>query len=198
MRPLALTFEEQGHVYRVNGFRVPSVTQCLLEINDLSFVDPVRLEAAREFGTHVHMMVDLYNRTLLDVARLDGALTPYLSGYQKFLDDTRFRVVASEEQIFHPMLRYAGTLDLRGTMNDATWLIDVKSGDYIPGCVGAQTAAYREALAAGGIGKPRFRGCLQLLPNAYQFHELRDRSDWPMFVSCLNVHRYNKRRLYDR
>ena len=111
-----LSFEPQGHVYRYNGRVVPSVTQCLSIVNDLSFVNPARLEAARAFGVNVHLAVEFWNRGTLDVESLDPELLPYLQGWLKFTRESGVEITASEQRIYNKQLRYAGCVDAVGSL----------------------------------------------------------------------------------
>ena len=180
-----LSFDASTHTYRYRGREVPSVTSVLRQVHNFDRVDPELLERARRFGQHVHAATDLFDRGILDEDNLDAGLLPHLNGYKKFLLETGFVVTHSEEQIYNPRQKYAGTLDTRGTWKGTTWLLDKKSG-AVPRTVGLQTAAYQQACDE----KPKRRLCLQLLPNNYKLHACEDPADWSYFVSFLNVHRY--------
>jgi hypothetical protein len=180
-----LTFEESTHTYRYRGREVPSVTSVLRSVHNFDRVDPQLLERARIFGHHVHAATDLFDRGILDEESLDPGLGPHLAGYKLFLFETGFHVTHSEEQIYNPRQKYAGTLDTRGIWRGTTWLLDKKSG-AVPRTVGLQTAAYQQACEE----KPKRRLCLQLLPNNYKLRACEDPADWSYFVSFLNVHRF--------
>jgi hypothetical protein len=181
-----LTFDAGAHEYRFGGRVVPSVTQVLsvLTANDFDYVDGEELEAARSRGQYVHRAIDLDNRGELDEEALDPEFLPYLTQWRKFLTETRWTVSASEQRVYHPTLRYAGTIDT-GIWQNASWVLDIKTG-AVPRTVGPQTAAYQHALTP----KPRRRLCLQLQPQRYSLRELRDPSDFSIFTSCLNIWRF--------
>lgn len=182
MSPLALTYEAESHVYRYGGRVVPSVTQALQVVGEWGHVDPLILERARLFGQHVHAMIDLFDQGALDEEALDLPLVPYLNAWKLFLSETGFVVTHTEQRLYHPRMRYAGTLDKRGTWKGTTWLLDCKSG-AVPRSVGAQTAAYQKACT----DPPKRRLCLQLKRNAYRLHRCDDPSDFALFTSCLNI-----------
>jgi len=182
-----LTFEPQGHVYRLDGRVLPSVTQVLQLLEDFEGVPPAVLEAARVFGTHVHDACALDVRGLLDWATLDVALVPYVEAFRRFLRDTGFKVLVSERRVVHPTMRYAGTLDLYGILRTRHALIDIKSG-MLPRTVGPQVAAYEKGLLLE-LPERMQRYCLQLNPEfpcGYKLHALTDAADWQVFVSALN------------
>lgn len=186
------TFDEALHEYRIDGRVVPSVTQCLRYIDSFDGVPADVLEAAREFGSHVHAACDLDNRGALDEESLDPHLAEYLAGWRKFLHESKGRVVQSEQIVFSPRLLYAGTLDAVVNINGRDTLVDIKSG-AIPRSVGPQTAAYAEALRETTGQKISARLCVQLLANDYRTKPLKDPADWSVFVSCLNLTKWESK-----
>ncbi len=182
-----IELDEATHTYRVDGVVWPSVTQVLGLLDRFEGVPPAVLEAAREFGSHVHMACDLDNRGVLDEATLDPALRPYLDGWRKFRRESGITILASEHRIVDERLGYVGTCDVVGELNGQRAVIDIKSG-AVPRTVGAQTAAYAHALGV------RRRYCVQLLPNDYRATALKDPADWSVFVSCLNILNWRTRK----
>lgn len=187
-----LTFDVATHTYRWRGKPVPSVTTVLRDVDKFDRVDPELLERARRFGNHVHSATDMLDRGVLDEDSLDPALVPPLNGYKLFLLETGFVVTHSEQKIYNPRQRVAGTLDKRGTWKGTTWLLDLKSG-AIPRAVGLQTEGYRMSLPPEE--RPRRRLVLQLLPNNYKLRECKDPSDWSLFCSFLNTYRFLNKEL---
>ena len=186
-----LQFDPVSHRYTLGGREVPSVTQLLQVLDQYEGVPPHVLEAAREFGVHVHLACELWDRGTLDEAALDPNLRLYLDGWRKFRGDTGFIPTHIEERVLHRPMRYAGTLDRLGTLRGRPALVDIKSG-MKPKSVGAQTAAYLEAwmLTTSSPRKRPTRYCVQLMPEDYRLHVLDDPADWPLFVSCRNVHQW--------
>lgn len=186
-----LEFNEARHEYRLDGRSLPSVTKVLGILQDFGGVPAEVLARAAEFGRHVHQAVDLYNKRTLDEGSLDPALVPYLDAWRTFLADTGAVVVESEKRVWHRTLHYAGTLDVLADWRGRRCLIDIKTG-ALPRTVGAQTAAYWAALDSigGRAASNRPRYCVQLSPNRYQIHHLKDPSDWSLFQSALNCWRF--------
>lgn len=185
-----LTFEAEGHVYRYKGSVVPSVTQVLDQLQYLQGIPWEVLQAAAEFGTHVHQACHLYNQDDLIEDELHPALVPYLNGYKRFLSETGFVVTGSEILVYNTLARYAGQEDFEGTFRGTSWGVDIKSG-IVPSTVGAQTAAYQQARPKEI--RPKKRGCLQLLPGDYKFIEQKEVSDFSLFTSALNCYRHNQK-----
>lgn len=185
-----LTFDIESHTYRYAGKIVPGVTRVLEPLQMLQGVPWAVLEAARDFGTNVHLACHLWNQGELDVATLDPFLIPYLKGWIAFVQETGFVVTASEQRLFNRSLQYAGTADVLGEWQRTSWVADIKSG-IVPDTVGLQTAAYQQAADP----RPRRRLCVQLLGDGdYKLHEQRDLSDFHNFISALNVYKFLQRR----
>jgi hypothetical protein len=183
-----LTFDPEGHVYRMAGRVVPSVTQILDQLQLLRGIPREQLEAAARFGTNVHIACDHFDRDDLDERALDPALAPYVADWRNFISDTGFVVTESEVPVLHEKLGYAGTPDKRGLWRNASWVLDIKSG-AIPFTVGMQTIAYQRAMPT----PPRRRGVVQLTGSGYKFRELKNPADWSNFLSTLNVYHLLKK-----
>jgi hypothetical protein len=191
-----LQFEEDGHSYTLNGRRVPSVTDVLEPLQLFDGIPPDVLEAARVFGGHVAMACDMHNKGTLDWDSMDSLLASYIRGYLKFLAETSFVILASEERVASVKCGYAGTLDLRGIMNRKSWIVDSKSTHVLPRTVGPQTSAYLAAFNEMTGEAYKHRACLHLKPDGYTFVPLEDKgkriADYTLFVSQLNVYRWFK------
>jgi hypothetical protein len=184
-----LAFDPIAHAYRLNGAIVPSVTQALQIMETFSYgrggFDGVLFERARTFGTHVHAATDFFDKGILNEKTLDEGLQGPLLSWKNFLSDTGFQVTHSEQQVFHPLMKYAGTLDRRGFWKRTTWCLDLKSG-AIPKTVGPQTAAYQQACTE----KPKRRLCVQLLGGPTGLYKIKlcdNSTDFSLFTSCLNL-----------
>lgn len=186
-----LTFDAGPHVYRWNDTVVPSVTGVLSTLeNSFEFVDPGVLEAARAFGRNVHRAIELYNLDELDEEVLDPALVPYLAQWKRFLRDTGFEVTAGEQRVYHTLMRYAGTLDIRGHMRGRNWLLDLKSG-AVPKTAQLQTAGY---VLAADVGHHRMkRAALQLSAERYNLIKHEDSADFAYFQSAVNLHHWRQK-----
>lgn len=114
-----LVFDEEKHIYVVNGEQYPSVSAIKDPLTDFSMVHPEVLARAARFGTAVHKMVELYLADDLDYSSLDDALLGCLAALQLWLDEQR------------PFERIQGGA-----------VIDVKSRKYDAGADPIQLAAY--------------------------------------------------------
>lgn len=191
---MRLDFDKAAHAYTLNGQRVPSVTQILAPLVDFSMVAQDVLEAAREFGQHVHVACDLFNRGILDWLSLDPALLPYVSAWKRFIDESGAVVVASELPVAHEDFGYAGMADVVLAWRSRVVVPDIKSTAVVPATVGAQTAAYAKAYQRMHGGKEPERRCISLHPDGtYRVHAKRDAGDWSLFLSALNIHKFKEK-----
>lgn len=143
----ALTFDPVGHVYVLDGRRVPSVTDILKHagVIDFSHVPPPILEDARRRGAAVHAAVHYYNEADLDLdafARDFPAWVGYLDAWRTFTERRRFQAVLNERRIASRRYQVAGTADCFGLLDGSPVLLDFATGDPRDTAKDLQTAAY--------------------------------------------------------
>jgi hypothetical protein len=190
-------FDEATHTYRIDGRVVPSVTQSLQLLDPFASIDRSVLEAARAFGVAGHRAMALLLRDRLDWSSLDRALLPYIEAGADWLRrNPEQLVLASEKILADKALGTAGMADL--ITEDETWtsIVEFKFTSGLSLTVGPQTAAYQrmylKSIASAEYLEdhrmPRLRRvCVTLAPGKYTVDVLNDPSDWPNFVSCLNI-----------
>ena len=186
-----LTFDESNHEYRLDGIKLPSVTQVLqgAGLSDFSKVNPELLERAKKFGTATHITCALFDDNRLDMKSLDPALEPRLEAWILFKRDfgiTEFKEI--EKQVYSTKYQYAGCLDR--LWEDA--LIEIKTCTTIPKTTGLQLVGYQEAYEEMHKVKIKRRLCVQLLDGTYKMEEYKSKSDFRVFTSCLNVINWRK------
>lgn len=182
----ALTFDAETHTYRIDGERVPSVTQVL---EGAGLIDTRWFnDEARTRGTYVALATQYYDEGTLDYDALDDELKPYVMAWERFLagDDTR-EVLRIEQRVWHTALRFAGTLDrtiLMGTTK-RKYVLDIKTGSAAPWHQ-LQTAGYAECLVGLWC-----RASIILYDDAsYHFNVHDSRSDRDVFRSALNLYHW--------
>lgn len=118
-----ITFEREGHVYRrtADGVIVPSVTQILKDTGVATDFEGLssmgqEIEHAialkREIGTAVHADAHAYDDNDLDRPSVHPEVRPYLDAWIEFRNNyPNLRPATRERLVYHPGLRYAGTLD---------------------------------------------------------------------------------------
>ena len=172
-----LVFDAATHTYRVRGLLVPHITEIVPSNYD--HVPPARLEIARQRGTAVHKLTELFDLRILNWMMVDPKLTPYLEAWVKAVQEyeLEFEDCDVERRLYHPLYRYAGTGD-----RPRAWLrppgvgqrrrlatIEIKSIAKMDENVDLQTAGqqcaenYRARLL--GIPETEDRWGFQLKPN---------------------------------
>lgn len=193
-----LTFEPEGHIYKLDGVRLPSLTQILDATGfiDYSMVTVEVLKAKAAFGSKVHEFTLWVDQDRLDLADL----APYpayemrVLGWLDFVKDFEFNSDLNWAE--KPMAlklngsTFAMTPDRFGTSNIGKCVVEIKcSCDLMP-AYAIQTAA--QMLAFRNEQNPDIkRLVVQLLdkPNAsgrrYNVKEYTDRMDEKIFAAAL-------------
>jgi hypothetical protein len=199
-REAVVVFDAASHTYRLGTDHWPHVTQALDQAVNFSNIPAAHLEYASDRGRKGHKMIALHVRHTLDVATLDQVLRPYLAAFVRFCLDTKFTAISSELVVASYRYRYAGMLDLLGTMTGRRGLhhalIDLKFTAAISPLAGPQTAAYKQAAKETPIkfaGRLR-RYALQLRPDAtYRLQRFDDDAgDLSVFLSLLAIHAWRQ------
>lgn len=194
-----LQFDEAAHRYSVGGVVLPSVTQILRPISpDFSAIPPAVLERKRALGAAVHLACELYDQGELDEDGLDDALRPYLAAWVKFKADNAALILANERKLYHPTLRFAGTLDRLAALRpsgDRLWLLDLKTSEDSAPSYGVQLFGYLLLLVANGdpdLAADRLaglrRGTVHLRDDGtYRLHEYKNPNDEAAFRALLSI-----------
>jgi hypothetical protein len=122
-----LQFNEENHVYTVDGVKIPSVTTVLSStgISDYSRVPSQTLEEAAARGTAVHRILELYDMGQL--AECPEWATEYLDAWKKFKTEMDVKILACEMRVFHDKFWFAGTLDRIAMIGGEKYILDIKT-----------------------------------------------------------------------
>lgn len=181
---------------------IVSVTQALGTLPE--YREAYRFSNARalSLGSAVHgaCEIEATGRTI-DPASLDPAVVPFLEAWRRCRRDMGLIIRGSEVLVFHPTLRYAGTLDILATRGGGkliTDLGDIKTGSPSQGArlAGPQTAAYLQGLRL----HPRVGPALAPAIRRWSAHLAKDGSyrvvphtqwgdDWFRFTEALKTWR---------
>lgn len=103
-------------------------------------------ERSAEEGTRIHEAAQAI--LLGEAPEVPHDIAPAIQAFRKFLEKQSIDTEASniERRIWHPDMRYAGTIDILGTMKGRLGVIDIKTSQAIYRDYNLQTAAYMEAL----------------------------------------------------
>lgn len=204
-----LTFDPEAHVYRFNGEVVPSVTQILastgisVDFESLgSMSGEVRqaIELKREIGTALHADAHAFDDNDLDVESVDPRVRPYLDAWIEFRVNKGLLPSVRERRVFHPTMRYAGTLDgIFTTPSGARVLVDIKTGDPESSGCQFQTAAYDMAYEVMTGESVAERWGVQLVPGLRipyritKYDDWRDRAQWQSIVATFYAQHARRR-----
>ena len=183
-------FEEERHLYFVNGVQIPSVSALMRPLTDLVYgpIDKEVLKAAQVFGTSVHACTEYDDEGDLDPASVEPEWQPYLDAYRKWRADTRPEILHIDDRL--GCSKYAGTLDRICRINGQLWVVDLKTTSAIHPHVGVQLAAY-VALAEKFYGGIYRRAALQLRGDGtYKVHEFTSYKDEICFNALLVIYHW--------
>lgn len=185
-----LDFDEEKHIYSLQGVKLQSVTQIMEPMSLMLYagIPSGTLAEAADRGTRAHEQVS--NFVLYGVEEYDEDTEPYIKAYMEFHEAYKPEWLASEFRVYHKKLNYAGTIDLIGYVlpDDGTGVdvVDLKcTSAYHPVMLATQLAGYAEALKSHHV-KVRRRYGLQLQKSGKpRFEEVKDGS--LTFCNCLSL-----------
>lgn len=190
---MTLTLDPETHIYRVDGRKMPSVTQIIKSaglINSDWFN-----EAATWRGSVVHKCCELHCKGTLDPATVDPAAQGYLDAWVAFKKNLGVVVTAVEKFRYAPTFNFCGTPDRIGYLGNGTpCVIDIKTGPAQKWHA-LQLAAYEEFVSnSREVGYRRYG--VQLKPDGryvmteYPPEQLQN--DWAAFLACLTINNWKK------
>ena len=187
-----LTFEEKGHIYRLNGQIIPSVTTLMKPLSEQVYgtVDPAILEKASRRGTAIHNAIENYLQ--YGVEDIEPGYEGYFTSFIRWYEKKKPKVVATERKVYHKILRYAGTSDLLVIIDGRLTLVDYKSSAqvYTKLC-SVQLEGYDRAYESHGV-KIEDRLILHLgREGGYQSYPFgRSAKSWSVLSALLTINNY--------
>lgn len=171
------TFDPGRHRYAVGGWPVPSITR-LVKDKD-AFTNPIYL--AR--GSAVHKAALQFD--LGAAWTLPGEWLPFMRAYEQFRAEVACRWRQLEQPLVNRRLRYAGTPDRIGTVNQRPVILEIKTG-YPDLFHGPQLAGQDLLLPGGGDRSPRRRMAVYLSKEGrYKLVEYSAAADYLVFMDAL-------------
>ena len=176
--------DHDGNVYR-------SVTQIMepLSCKLYRMIPREVLDNAAYLGTAVHLATELDDADELDESSLVDEWIPYLKAWRAFKKAFKPQILAKELRLIHPVKHYAGAIDRVVYLNNAFWVIDLKTTNQLYNIVAIQLAAYAELLRVNIENPPTFRrAAVQLKDDGtFSFKEHTSRDDLSAFFSLLTI-----------
>lgn len=133
---IKLEFDEETHTYIKNGIILKSVTQILQELFPLKYdnVPKEVLQNKANYGTELHKFIEIIEKKKpkKPLAYIKRYYKPNiyqeesLKEYQRLKKEYNIEVLESEKRVVYKNY-YAGTLDIKGLVNNESAIIDVKT-----------------------------------------------------------------------
>lgn len=190
-----LEFEGKKHVYKLNGFAIPSVTTVMKPLSAFCYrgVDEESLRRAAGRGTAVHEAVENY--LLFGIEDAPVEYEGYFQAFKKWIDERKPEVLATEHRLYHKYLMYAGTADLLCLIDGIPTVVDYKTtATLYPMMTRVQTEAYVQALNSHGMCFQRKIVVQGKKDGTFheEEHSIIDSESWKVFTELLDVYRYIK------
>lgn len=185
--------DEATHTYTLKGVPVPGVTSIIASCGfyEFPFVSKAELDAKAELGRLVHKAAELYDLGTLDWTSLDDDVLSHFEGWVNFLiEHPQVEVIENEQLVYHPALRYCGTLDRVILFEGRPVLADIKIGAKLDAAA-MQTAAYRDAYNWRRPQRERVAGRMSIhLPGNGKYRIVQHQSpgDFSDFCACYRLY----------
>ena len=139
-------------LYSLSGLSVDEVAKGMVESHRTISSD------AAEIGTSVHKYIEecikfkLRGKDALTYDSLpdepdNKQAQNSISAFRKWYADNNVKFISAEEKVYHPELKYAGTVDAVAEVNDEFCVIDFKTSKAIYSSHHLQCAAYASCVA---------------------------------------------------
>lgn len=189
---MELRFDADTHTYHVGEENLPSVTTIMEPLSEFAYrgIPEHIMDMAARRGTSVHEAIDLFMS--VGVTDISDDYAGYMEGFQKWFDEHTPVVKMTESAVYHPTLRYAGTVDCVCEIGGKTVLIDWKTTNVLhEDMVRVQLQAYKSALAANGVTVDEKR-VVQISDGGYKeiIFEGDDTEAWRVFLSLKTIYDY--------
>lgn len=178
-----LDYDDATHTYKLDGQQLISVTQVLKEAGLIDTSWYTREGADRGSYIAVATAIDDGGREgrVFDEDQLDPDMRGYVEAWRRFRTESGCEITAIEQHVYHPTLRYAGTLDRLVWWHYGAGLIDIKTGQPVPADA-IQTAAYARSLPRRFY---RRYGVYLRANGTYKLHEHDNFGDADVFLAAL-------------
>lgn len=187
-----LTFEEEGHIYRLNGREVPSVTTLMKPLSESYYgsIDPAVLDRAAQKGHAVHSANESY--VLYGIEDICPAYAGYFEAFKDWFHKTKPIVLGTEIKVYHKILGYAGTADLLAVIDGKVTVVDYKTSAQVNQMLyGVQLEGYDRAFESHGIKIDRQLILHLKRDGTYKEVPFRKSAKcWQVLSALMTVHNY--------
>lgn len=147
-----LQFDDEHHIYRLDGVIIPSVSNIMEPLSGAKYagISEKTLEKAANKGTSVHNSIE--NFIKFGIEDVNPAHQGYFDAFREWWEKDQPVLVGSECRIYHRILQYGGTVDLLAYIRGKLTLVDFKSTYALSDMTcGVQLEGYSQALASHDI-----------------------------------------------
>ena len=186
-------FEEENHIYRLDGYQIPSVSVILDMLFPKDFMGPALIQGMSK-GKYIHKCCHMDYYYMLNLKKLEPEIKPYIKHFRDFkkkhLDPIN---CIWEKPSFCSQFLYGFTPDILDTKKYILW--DIKTGKKASGKLAErytlQLMGYKT-----GLNKLEYKtiNILYLSPDGYEIKEVKwDSKLWRMFLMALSVYNFSRR-----
>lgn len=182
---------------------VPSITQSLSPLNNLSGIDPGVLDRAARRGTDVHYACELIegggDGTGLCREALDPKIAGYVAGWERFLSETGWKSSKLEWMVGSWRYKVAGRLDRIGYFSKGPLsIVEIKTtsspSPKDPVQLAGQELLARETDPDIAKQKKINRYVVYLAADGiYKLRPCKDESDVALFLSCVAIANFRRK-----
>lgn len=190
-------FDEATHTYTLDGVELPSVTHIIryLAVDKANNADPNMALIARERGSAVHEATVMYDYSGEIPDDFPAEYAGYMEAYIQFCRDYRPKWELIEHKMGNATLRFAGTLDRFGVVDDKLCILDIKTSYKVDiPSLSAQLTAYHDLLLNEQFERLenaniRHLGLQLMRTGKYRLYETDYEKGCDLFYSCRRIYK---------
>lgn len=189
---MGLTFLQSSHTYILDGEQLPCVSELIHPLHAAIYgeVSPSVMEQAAIRGSAVHAATEALDAA--GQAQIPEEYLPHVQAYVRFIAEHSVRWRFTEKPLYHPSLRYAGTIDRYGLVDGGFVLMDIKTTYAVNrALVRAQLSLYCMMLRARGIPVDKLMVLHLKKDGSYRLIEIP--FDQPLAISLITIHQALKK-----
>lgn len=190
-------FDEATHTYTLDGVELPSVTHIIryLAVDKANNADLNMALIARERGSAVHEATVMYDYSGEIPDDFPAEYAGYMEAYIQFCRDYRPKWELIEHKMGNATLRFAGTLDRFGVVDDKLCILDIKTSYKVDiPSLSAQLTAYHDLLLNEQFERLenaniRHLGLQLMRTGKYRLYETDYEKGCDLFYSCRRIYK---------
>jgi len=190
-----LTFDDEHHIYRLDGIIIPSVSSIMAPLSSAEYkgISEKTLNHAANRGTSIHNSIE--NWIKFEIEDVEPEYQGYFDAFRSWYEKYKPVIIGSECRVYHPLLKYGGTIDILAYVEDKLTLVDIKNTYALNDMLcGVQLEAYTQAMVSHGI-KVEAKRILHLKKDGsygYPEYPAKDGNRWRVFGGLKTVYDYIK------